>query len=212
LEDRADAPGRGWPQSGVVRLARAKIGPKVKGSASASDAANARAAYLAARAAGHSLSAAARAAGRDRDTVYDWRRDPAFRRAEQDSLDDARDRLRDLISDALDHGLEERTVHSDGSVTTRFRKSDRLLLARAVALLEEHRPAPLQIELAASPRPAVELSVAGARASWAALTERERTDWLGARGLAEPPWASSALTRLPAPESTPSAPDAEGQV
>ncbi len=155
----------------------------------------ARERFIASRSSGASVAAACRAAGITRETAYAWRAaDPAFRRREQDALDDARDRLRDLIHDALERGLEERTIHPDGSVTTRYRKSDRVLLARAVALLEEHRPEPLRVEVAAAARPVVELTPDAARRAWGTLAEGERREWLAARGLEALPELSGFLT------------------
>jgi hypothetical protein len=170
----------------------------------------ARERFIAARASGASVAAACRAAGITRETAYAWRAsDSAFRRAEEDALADARDRLRDLISDALERGLEERTIHPDGSVTTRYRRSDRVLLARAVALLEEHRPEPLRVEVSPGARPVVELTPDAARRAWATLAEGERREWLAARGLEALPaiagFYADAIPATPALSTTPEA-------
>lgn len=180
----------------------------------AADAATARAAYLAARGAGLSLSAAARAAGRDRNTVYDWRADPEFARAEESAVEDARDLLRNRIKELALDGEEEveETTYPNGKVVVRRRRrpASRIIALAARALPEFREVPQVAIQIDAGARPLAELSVGEARHVWPTLSEAERREWLEARGLAELP--SPELTRPAIGDRRPSARYAEGDV
>ncbi|HKB15585.1 MAG TPA: hypothetical protein VKF62_05935, partial [Planctomycetota bacterium] len=165
-------------------------------------------AYLAARAQGLSVAAAARAASRDRDSVYLWRRDPAFAAAEEGSVEDARDALRDRIKTLALEGEveEEETTFPNGrAVRRRRRRPPHRLIVLAARALPEFKEVPhvaVSVGLALAAPPAAELSLPQARAAWAVLSAEERKAWLDARGLEElPALLPSSAGAVPAPIS-----------